>query len=179
MNVPFLYLSGVTTALLISGCSYKTSEFFEDLIAENKVVKAEGQYKRGIGKDARAPILADKKSTPENIADRRVHTYRGKIAAVHFDKDFNLYTYTFIDHVTHAPITFYYDKNIQRKSYKGDYRIKVSGNYLIKYEALDREIAFKERPETEEKPATVKRKTYKRRKRSSIKVPEEEKISPL
>ena len=179
MSAPFRYLCIACLPLLWSGCSYKTNEFFEDLIADNKVVKAEGQYKGSVNKDARAPIIPDKKAALKNIPDSRIHTYRGKIAAVHFDRDFNLYTYTFIDQLTHEPITFYYDKNIQKKAYKGDYRIKVSGNYLIKYEELDSKIEFKEENTTHQKRSPIKVKTYKKRKRSSIKVPEVEKISPL
>ncbi len=179
MSAPFRYLSLGLAGILLGGCSYKTSEFFEDLIADNKVVKAEGQYKGSVDKDARAPILPDKKSQRKNIADRRMHSYRGKIAAVRFDRDFNLYTYTFIDNITHEPITFYYDKNIQQSAYKGDYRIKVSGNYLIKYEMPDKSIKFKEAAEVQQRRTPIRVKSYKRRKRSSIKVPEEEKISPL
>ncbi len=179
MNVPFRYLSLSIACILYSGCSYKTSEFFEDLIADNKVVKAEGQYKGSVGKDTHVPILPTKTTQRKNIADKRIHNYRGKIAAVHFDRDFNLYTYTFIDQLTHEPITFYYDKNIQKKTYHGDYRIKVSGNYLVRYEELDSKIEFKEEHAAPQQRTPVKAKTYKRRKRSSIKVPEVEKINPL
>ncbi len=169
--------------LFISGCSYRTSEFFEDIFAENKVIKAEGQFQKSVGKDPKQPILYTK---PDNASAHtfsdKPKSYRGKIASVHFDRDFNLYLYTFIDHITHKPVIFYYDKNIQQKSYKGDYRIVVKGNYLITYKQLASKATESDSHiqanSTEQKPYKI-RKTYKRRKRSSIKVPIEEKINPL
>ncbi len=177
----FKYLSLVALTLLYGGCSYKTSEFIEDLFAENRVVKAEGQYKGKIKADAHTPILSSKSNEIKNVKNKRIHSYRGKIAAVHFDRDFNLYVYTFIDHVTRKPITFYYDKNIHHNKYKGDYRVVISGNYLVKYDQLDPIVKFKEVSDTEQSTTTQKDTTikYKKRKRSSIKVPEEEKINPL
>jgi hypothetical protein len=172
------YTLPLLATLLLSGCSYKTSEFFEDLFAENRVVKAEGQYKGSVNADAHAPIIG-KKEKKSYKQDKRVYSYRGKIAAVHFDKDFNLYVYTFIDHITHKPITFFYDKNIKHNRYKGDYRVRVSGNYLIAYEQLDapKKSKIAKEKDSTKRSSTIKK--YKRRKRSSIKVPVEEKINPL
>jgi len=179
------YLLVLSSALLLSGCSSKTSNFFEDVFADTKVIKAEGQFKGTVGKDPRTPIITTKDTQTSTSVKHtnKVQSYRGKIAAVHFDRDFNLYVYTFIDHVTHEPVVFYYNKNIQRKSYTGDYRIYVKGNYLVKY------IELKGKNDTpnnttnkssETKTQTYKtRTTYKRRKRSPIKVPVEEKINPL
>ena len=166
----------VVLALLFGGCSYKTSELFEDLFAENKVVKAEGQYKHTISKDTRTPILTTPKNKP--AAKNKPNVFRGKIASVHFDRDFNLYMYTFIDHLTRKPITFYYDKNIQQKKYSGDYRIVVNGNYLISYRQVNESGAKKSQSSKPKKPYIIRTK-YKKRKRSSIKVPIEEKINPL
>ncbi len=173
------YLPLLLAATLSGGCSYKTGEFFEDLFAENRVVKADGQYKGTVGADAHAPIVG-KKTEQKKRYDKRVKSYRGKIAAVHFDKDFNLYVYTFIDHVTHEPVTFFYDKNIHHDRYRGDYRIRVSGNYLIAYEQLQatrKTGKHTEETAPHEHPKPLRK--YKRRKRSSIKVPVEEKINPL
>jgi len=177
------YILVLSSALLFSGCSSKTSNFFEDVFADTKVIKAEGQFKGTVGKDPRTPILTtdETKSSKKNI--NKVQSYRGKIASVHFDRDFNLYVYTFIDHVTHEPVIFYYNKNIQRKSYNGDYRIYVKGNYLVKYIELkaknsDPQTNTTNKTQSAEKEYII-RKTYKRRKRSPIKIPVEEKISPL
>jgi len=117
--VPFL-----TIGMLLGGCSYKAGSFFEDLFAENSVVKAEGQYKGSVAADAHAPIIQTRSQKAYAAIQKKARTYRGKIAAVHFDRDFNLYAYTFIDNLTHAPVTFYYDKNIQSNRYGGDYRVK-------------------------------------------------------
>ena len=172
------YFLPLLATMLLSGCSYKTSEFFEDLFAQNRVIKAEGQFKGKVGSDAHAPIIGKQKKTV-NKQDKRVQSYRGKIAAVHFDKDFNLYVYTFIDHITHKPITFFYDKNIHHNRYKGDYRIRVSGNYLIAYEQLETAVGKKSTQVTPAGKERIPVKKYKRRKRSSIKIPVEEKINPL
>ncbi len=164
--------------LLFGGCSYKTSELFEDLFAENKVIKAEGQYKHTISKDPRTPILSEPTQNKKIIINNKPNTFRGKIASVHFDRDFNLYMYTFIDNLTHKPIIFYYDKNIQQKKYSGDYRIVVNGNYLINYKQVN-EYTTRKNQNTAVKRPYIKRTKYKKRRRSSIKVPVEEKINPL
>ena len=163
--------------LLFSGCSYKTSELFEDLFAENKIIKAEGQYKHTISKDPRTPILSEQTKNKQ-VTDNKPNSFRGKIASVHFDRDFNLYMYTFIDNLTHKPIIFYYDKNIQQKKYSGDYRIVVNGNYLISYKQVHEQSTQKSQSSTAKKPYIIRTK-YKKRRRSSIKVPIEEKINPL
>lgn len=182
MNL-FNYLSLAVIATLLGGCSYKAGEFFEDLFAENRVVKSEGQFTGSIPADVKAPILTDQKKKTQNQIDKRLHLYRGKIATVHFDKDFNLYVYTLIDQVTHEPVTFYYDKNIQKNHYTGEYRVKISGNYLIGYETVEKSVTIEKKPtaaKTETtQPTLSPHKRYKKRKRSSIKVPEEEKITPL
>jgi len=182
MNL-FNYLSLAVAAALLGGCSYKSGEFFEDLFAENRVVKSEGQFTGSIPADAKAPIVTDQKKKTQNQIDKTLHVYRGKIATVHFDKDFNLYVYTLIDHITHEPVTFYYDKNIQKNLYSGEYRVKISGNYLIGYEAVEKSITPEKKPSSAKKQTTPQSSTphkrYKKRKRSSIKVPEEEKITPL
>ena len=171
--------------LFFSGCSNKATTLFEDLFAENKVIKAEGQFKGTVGKDPRTPILSTKSSakTTQHYSNQenKPNSFRGKIASVHFDRDFNLYLYTFIDNLTHKPVIFYYDKNIQRKHYSGDYRIVVNGNYLISY----REIKTTDQKgnsatdTSDTKKHYIIRTKYKKRKRSSIKVPIEEKINPL
>ena len=168
--------------MLLGGCSYKAGSFFEDLFAENSVVKAEGQYKGSVAADAHAPIIQTRSQKAYAAIQKKARTYRGKIAAVHFDRDFNLYAYTFIDNLTHAPVTFYYDKNIQSNRYGGDYRVTISGNYLIRYEQIQPTSSRHSGKSATQKPRAVEHKTvkkYKRRKRSSIKVPVEEKISPL
>jgi len=171
------YIS-VVLILLFSGCSYKTSELFEDLFAENKVIKAEGQYKHTISKDPRTPILSEPTKSKQITTANKPNSFRGKIASVHFDRDFNLYMYTFIDNLTHKPIIFYYDKNIQQKKYSGDYRIVVNGNYLISYRQIHGQSTQKSQSSKTKKHYIIRTK-YKKRKRSSIKVPIEEKISPL
>lgn len=60
MNL-FNYLSLAVIATLLGGCSYKAGEFFEDLFAENRVVKSEGQFTGSIPADVKAPILTDQK----------------------------------------------------------------------------------------------------------------------
>jgi len=167
----------VALALFFSGCSYKTTELFEDLFAENKVIKAEGQYKNSVPADARTPILSESTKNRHIVINNRPSSFRGKIASVHFDRDFNLYLYTFIDNLTHKPVIFYYDKNIQRKNYQGDYRIVVNGNYLISYREVSTSRTAKK--ESTEKKSYIIRTKYKKRRRSSIKVPIEEKINPL
>ena len=173
----------VLILFVLTGCSYKTTEFFEDLIADNTVIKSDGRYQNSVEKDARTPILTTKKSEESClVTDEKIQKYRGKIARVHFDKDFNLYVYTFIDHITHKPIIFYYDKNIHHNQYKGDYRVEISGNYLIKYRQINKVVtknSYTEKEESKNITTYKVQKKYKKRKRSSIKVPVEEKISPL
>ncbi len=171
------YIS-ILLILLFGGCSYKTSELFEDIFAENKVIKAEGQYKHTISKDPRTPILSEPTKSKKLVTDNKPNSFRGKIASVHFDRDFNLYMYTFIDNLTHQPIIFYYDKNIQQKKYSGDYRIVVNGNYLISYKQVNGQSTQKSQNSTAKKTYIIRTK-YKKRRRSSIKVPIEEKIDPL
>ncbi len=171
----------IVFVLILSGCSYKTSELFEDLFADNHVIKAEGQYKRTVERDPSTPIFTTKEKTKKALNDNKPVSYRGKIASVHFDRDFNLYVYTFIDHITKKPVIFYYDKNIQQKKYNGDYRIVVNGNYLITYKQINDNRSYQQSTTADlenTKPVPVKRR-YKKRKRSSIKVPIEEKINPL
>ena len=183
------YLLFITMLYFFSGCSTKTSEYIEDIFAENKVIKAEGQFKSTVGKDPRAPILttgSDKNGAGQSSTRdlNKVHSYRGKIVSVRLDRDFNLYMYTFIDHVTHKPVVFYYNKNIQRKTYNGDYRIYVKGNYLIKYIELKENKSqskqySKESAKSKSGYRTPSHRKYKKRKRSSIKIPDEEKINTL
>ncbi len=178
------YLLFMALLSFFSGCSTKTSEYIEDIFAENKVIKAEGQFKSTVGKDPKAPILVTGSSQSASHDLNKVQSYRGKIVSVRLDRDFNLYMYTFIDHVTHKPVIFYYNKNIQKKAYNGDYRIYVKGNYLIKYVELKEnrlQSKYSEKKSTKNKDGyrAPSHRRYKKRKRSSIKIPDEEKINTL
>ncbi len=164
--------------IFFQACSYRSADFFEDIIADNTVIKADGRLKKGVGADKNAPILKDKKYAKEDRLLKPIIS-RGKIVSVNFDKDYNLYVYTFIDEITKKPLTFYYDKNIPYTKNRS-FKIEVRGNYLYKittlHESSDKKDSEAFSLSPEEKNRTLR---HKKRRRSFIKAPIEERINTL
>ncbi len=164
--------------IFLQACSYRSSEFFEDIIADNETIKADGQFKKAVEKSFDTPILNNEKSIEEDELLKPIIS-RGKIASVNFDKDYNLYVYTFIDEVTNKPITFYYDKNIQYSKNKS-FKIEVKGNYLHKITTIHENNSSKNSDALSSQPQKSSYKTKPRkRRRSFIRTPIEEKINTL
>ncbi len=164
--------------IFLQACSYRSSEFFEDIIAENKVIKADGRYKGKVKRDANAPIIEDKERLKEEELLKPIFS-RGKIVSVNFDKDYNLYVYTFIDDITKKPITFYYDKNIPYGKNRS-FKIEVRGNYLYKITTINENSGSKSTDTFSTSPNDKNyRIKHRKRRRSFIRTPIEEKINTL
>ncbi len=170
------------TFYLLTGCSYRSSNFFENIIADNETIKADGRYSGSVGATPKAPIVKtiNKSKTIDNIKDipssKRIIS-KGKFVQSNFDKDYNLYVYTFVDELSHKPITFFYDKSIHYDKMTR-YEIIVDGNYLYKIVKVNSKSQLKSSKPIIESPKRRPRK-YKKRRRSFLKAPIEEKINTL
>ncbi len=170
------------TLYLFTGCSYRSSNFFENIIADNETIKADGRYSGSLGPNKTAPIVktVDKSKNIDNVKDipasKRIIS-KGKFVQSNFDRDYNLYVYTFLDEMTHEPITFFYDKSIHYDKFTR-YEIIVDGNYLYKISKVNSKSKIRTSKQKIESTTRRPRK-YKRRRRSYIKAPIEEKINTL
>ena len=183
MHVFFKTIFFIIILLYNTGCSYRSSNFFEDIIADNETVKADGRYSGSVPADKKAPILKTRIKTKEidskkNIPSSNSIISQGKIVQSNFDKDYNLYVYTFLDEVTNQPVTFFYDKSIHY-SKSTRYKIVVNGNYLYKIEKVNGNSRIKSSLTPKTQTSKRKPRRFKKRRRSFIKAPIEEKINTL
>ncbi len=165
------------------GCSYRNSNFFENILADNETIKADGRYSGSVAADKKAPIIktivdTKKIDSKENIPSSNTIISRGKIVQSNFDKDYNLYVYTFLDEVTHQPVTFFYDKSIHYSKFTR-YKIVVNGNYLYKIEKINTKSHIKSSSSRSIQTSKRRPRRFKKRRRSYIKAPIEEKINTL
>jgi len=170
------FLLAFFTIVLISGCSSKSKGFFEDLYSKTEVVSASKQNYASIKSVSNEPIVKEE-IEEENIKQNRsyssevskIYTATGKIIDADYDKDVNLYIYAFLKSGTAVPISFYYDKDLRPI---GDVvTVTIKDNFLTEISKGEKKI--------KKTIKTKKVRSWKKRKKSNIQTPYEEKINTL
>jgi len=170
------FLFALLAVVLISGCSSKSKGFFEDLYSKTEVVSASKQNYASIKSASNVPIVNEETEEETKKQNRnyssetsKIYTATGKIIDADYDKDVNLYIYAFLKSGTAVPISFYYDQDLRPI---GDIvTVTIKDNFLTEISKGTKKV----------KKATrvKKRRSWKKRKKSNIQTPYEEKINTL
>jgi hypothetical protein len=159
-------------AFIFLGCTPKSAlESIDNIWTDEVVIDAKKFKQKSIPQNPTAPIMSEKekkRKTKEEIASTQI-SKKGRIVRVSYDPDVKLYIYTFASNGDEEYISFFYDKKLPY-SQNDIINVRIKDNFLIDSSPIDESTSVTPSQK-------IKRIISKKRKKSNISEPIEEKIN--